>query len=48
MDDDDGGLNEKMSGMKMQEAMVPQGGSRPLKRADTDTSEVDVFVDAEG
>ncbi|KIW40537.1 hypothetical protein, variant [Exophiala oligosperma] len=46
--DDDGGLNEKMSGMKMQEAMVPQGGSKPLKRADTDTSEVDVFVDAEG
>ncbi|KIW19266.1 hypothetical protein PV08_03560 [Exophiala spinifera] len=48
MDDDDGGLNEKMSGMKMQEAMVPQGSSKPLKRADTETSEVDVFVDAEG
>ena len=49
MDDDDGlsRMNDQMAKMKMHEAMVPQG-ARPLRRADTETSEVDVFVDAEG
>jgi len=45
--DDDGGLNDQMSRLKTHEAMQPEG-QKPLKRADTDTNEVDVFVDAEG
>ncbi|KIW70156.1 hypothetical protein, variant [Phialophora macrospora] len=45
--DDDEHLNNQISKLKMHEAMVPEG-QKPLKRADTDTSEVDVFVDAEG
>ncbi len=44
--DDDHDLSHEMSQMKMHEAMVPQGPA-PIKRADTETSEVDVFVDAE-
>ncbi|KIX07869.1 uncharacterized protein Z518_02523 [Rhinocladiella mackenziei CBS 650.93] len=49
MDDDDdiSYMNNQMSKMKMHEAMVPEG-KKPLKRADTETSEMDVFVDAEG
>lgn len=45
--DDDGDLNNEMSKMKVHETMVPQG-QKPLQRADTDTNEVDTFVDAEG
>jgi hypothetical protein len=49
MDDDHGlsGMNDKMKGMGLHEPMRP-GGGKPLKRADTETSEVDEFVDAEG
>ncbi|OAG40686.1 hypothetical protein AYO21_04984 [Fonsecaea monophora] len=39
-------MNNQMSKMNMHEAMVPEG-QKPLRRADTDTSEVDLFVDAE-
>ncbi|KAK4944909.1 Oxysterol-binding protein OBPa [Elasticomyces elasticus] len=42
MDDD---LSHDMSKMNMHTAMVPQG-QKALKRADTDTNEVDTFVDA--
>lgn len=47
MDDDQdvSHMNDQMSNLKMHEAMVPQGQA-PLKRADTESSEVDVFVDA--
>jgi len=48
--DDDGDLthmNSQMSKMKVHETMVPEGRV-PLKRADTETNDVDVFVDAEG
>jgi hypothetical protein len=45
--DDDEHLNNQISKLKMHEAMVPEG-QQPLKRTDTDTSEVEVFVDAEG
>lgn len=48
--DDDGDIthvNSQMSKLKMHEAMVPEG-REPLERADTETSDVDVFVDAEG
>ncbi|OQV05951.1 hypothetical protein CLAIMM_10601 [Cladophialophora immunda] len=49
MDDDNdmSHMNSQMSKMNMHEAMVPEG-QKPLRRADTDTSEVDLFVDAEG
>ncbi|KEF56882.1 uncharacterized protein A1O9_07072 [Exophiala aquamarina CBS 119918] len=48
MDDDDhlSGVNNQVSNLSLQQPMVPQG-RRPLQRMDTDTSEVDVFVDAE-
>lgn len=48
MDDDNdiSHMNSQMSRLKMHEAMVPEGQA-PLKRADTETSEVDVFVDAQ-
>ncbi|KAI1609668.1 hypothetical protein EDD37DRAFT_643070 [Exophiala viscosa] len=42
MDDD---LSHDMSKMNMHASMVPQG-TKPLKRADTDSNEVDTFVDA--
>lgn len=45
MDDDDH-VSSSMSKLNMHEAMVPQG-QRPLKRTDTESSDVDVFVDAE-
>lgn len=49
MDDDDdiSHMNNTMSKMNMHEVMVPDG-KKPLERSDTETSEVDVFVDAEG
>lgn len=49
MDDDDhlSGVNNQVSNLSLQQPMVPQGRG-PLQRMDTDTSEVDVFVDAEG
>ncbi|EXJ83532.1 hypothetical protein A1O1_07155 [Capronia coronata CBS 617.96] len=49
MDDDEdmSNMRSQMSNLKMHQTMVPQG-HRPLKRADTETSDVDVFVDAEG
>jgi hypothetical protein len=44
-DHNDSGMNDKMSNLNMNHApMAPN----PLKRTDTGTSEVDVFVDAEG
>ena len=48
MDDDDqmSGVNNQMSNMSLQQPMIPQGRT-PLARMDTDTSELDVFVDAE-
>lgn len=45
--DDDEHINNQMSKLNMHEAMIPEG-TKPLRRADTETSEVDVFVDAEG
>ena len=42
MDDD---LSHDMSKMNMHATMVPQG-TKPLQRADTNTNEVDTFVDA--
>ncbi|KIW88272.1 uncharacterized protein Z519_11383 [Cladophialophora bantiana CBS 173.52] len=49
MDDDNdlSHMNNQISKMNIHAAMVPEG-KKPLRRADTDTSEVDVFVDAEG
>jgi hypothetical protein len=51
LDHDDHGhadVNNKMSNLNINhEPMVPQG-ARPIKRTDTETSETDVFVDAEG
>lgn len=49
LDDDNvmGTVNEKMANMNMHEPMIPEG-QKPLKRADTDTNEIDEFVDAEG
>ena len=44
--DDDDHLSTPMSKLNMHEAMVPEG-QKPLKRTDTETSDVDVFVDAE-
>ena len=47
--DDDGDvshMNNQMSKMNIHEAMVPDG-KKPLQRIDTETSEADVFVDAE-
>jgi hypothetical protein len=46
MDDDDH-LSQPMAKLKMHEAMTPDG-KKPLERTDTETSEMDVFVDAEG
>lgn len=45
-DDDLTQMNSQMSKVNMHEAIVPDG-KKPLTRADTETSEVDVFVDAE-
>ncbi|KAK5047784.1 hypothetical protein LTR84_006449 [Exophiala bonariae] len=50
MDDDDrqmSEMNNGVSNMSLHQPMVPQGRD-PLKRTDTETSDVDVFVDAEG
>ena len=49
MDDDHHltGMNSQVSNMSLHQPLVP-GGKTPLKRSDTETSEVDVFVDAEG
>ena len=49
MDDDHGlsDVNAKMSQMKVHETMVPKG-AKPLRRADTENGEMDIFVDAEG
>lgn len=50
MDDDERQLSEMNNGvssMSLHQPMVPQGRD-PLQRADTETSDVDVFVDAEG
>ena len=43
-------MNEKMKSTNMHEPMAPAvgpQGDKPLKRTDTDTSEVDNFFDAE-
>lgn len=47
--DDNYHLNDRMANMSMQQPMHPtsQGDARPIKRLDTETSETDVFVDAE-
>jgi hypothetical protein len=50
MDNDDhlDQMNEKMKELKMHEPMKPAGHEeQPLKRSDTDSSEVDSFFDAE-
>jgi hypothetical protein len=49
MDDDDhfSDMNNQVSNLSLQQPMVPQGRG-PLQRTDTETSDVDVFVDAEG
>ena len=45
-DHGDSGMNDKMTNLNMNhEPMVPD--SKPLKRIDTETSDTDVFVDAE-
>ena len=44
-DNDTSGMNDQMKNMRLQQPMTPSAG-RPLKRADTETSEVDEFVDA--
>jgi hypothetical protein len=44
--DDDTGVSNQMSKLNMHETMQPEG-NKPLKRTDTQTSELDVFVDAE-
>lgn len=44
---DDHDLDNKMAGMSMQAPLTPKGPA-PIKRTDTETSETDVFVDAEG
>lgn len=44
--DDDADASHQMSKLNMHEAMVPVG-QKPLKRTDTETSEMDEFVDAE-
>ena len=48
MDDDEhiGMMNDKLKDLKMHEPIVPTG-QKLLKRTDTDTGEVDNFVDAE-
>jgi len=48
--DDDRQLNDRMSGMSMQQPLNPtsKGSGRPIKRTDTETSEPEVFVDAQG
>lgn len=42
---DDHGLDNKMSNLNMQDPMQPT--PRPIARTDTDTKEVELFVDAE-
>lgn len=44
-DHDLSGMNDQMKDMRLQQPMMPDAG-KPLKRADTETSEVDEFVDA--
>ena len=46
MDDHDD-MNAKMASMSMHTALTPKSAP-PITRNDTETSEVDVFVDAEG
>ena len=41
-------LNNQMSSMTMQPLTPTAGRDRPIKRTDTETSDVEVFVDAEG
>lgn len=47
MDNDNAtsGMNDQMKNMRLQQPMTPSGGE-PLQRADTETSEVEDFVDA--
>jgi hypothetical protein len=44
-DGDLSGMNDQMKDMRLQQPMTPSAGE-PLRRADTETSEVDEFVDA--
>jgi hypothetical protein len=44
-DNDTSGMNDQMKDVRLQQPITPSAG-RPLRRADTDTSEVDEFVDA--
>lgn len=39
-------MNDNMKGLNMHEPITPSG-QKPLKRTDTETSEVDAFFDAE-
>lgn len=45
--DDDRHLNQQMGNMSLHQPLTPSGQSKPLQRTDTETSETDVFVDAE-
>jgi hypothetical protein len=49
MDSDHGlsSMNDQMKDMRLQQPMTPSVG-KTLKRTDTDTSEVEEFVDAQG
>ncbi|KAK5945594.1 Oxysterol-binding protein OBPa [Knufia obscura] len=48
--DEDQHLNDKMGSMSMQQPLNPtsQGSGIPIKRTDTETSDTEVFVDAQG
>lgn len=46
--DDDHHLNKQMGNMSLHQPLTPSGQSKPLQRTDTETSETEVFVDAEG
>jgi hypothetical protein len=44
-DNDASGMNDQMKNMHLQQPMTPST-VKPLQRTDTETSEVDEFVDA--
>lgn len=45
--DDDRHLNQQMGNMSLHQPLTPSGQSKPLARTDTETSETEVFVDAQ-
>lgn len=44
--DDDRQMNSQMGNMSLHQPLTPAG--QPIKRTDTETSDTDVFVDAQG